>query len=199
MQILAVTRRIAVLCGICSPSDGSGFREKFVQMSIIAFFLVNRVLLEWSNVMYALYQLETDNIVAALSGCQQLAGGMTTLFSYVTVVYQRQSTRYIFDGLQTVFDRCEFKEKFLFCRLVRSNHSPLNHIHFARTVKNTPSTRFYLETNELCEKLMKWSVILVQCSFLAPSLSLLVGGAIFYYIRDGYVRTENLYMPIRTR
>lgn len=62
-----------------------------------------------------------------------------------------------------------------------------------------PSAPIYLRANELCEKLIKWSIILVDVAYFVPTISLILGGIVFYKVNDGYVETTNLYLPLKLK
>lgn len=68
------------------------------------------------------------------------------------------------------------------------------------TDEHSPSaSQYYSKTNELCRKITKWPLTIQSIAYVAPGLFLLVAGTIFYYDRDGFVETEKLYMPLKTR
>lgn len=193
MQILAFSRRISVLCGVCSPANESGFRVRFGQNLIISFIVTNLTLAFSSYTMYALHELDKGEIAEFLFGSLQVAAVSSTLLSYISIAYQRQNMRKVLDGLQMIFDQCKFhKNSFQFSFYL------LKWFQFLID-KHTPSAILYLKTNEFCENLMKWALIIQEGSFLIPALFFLVGGGLFYRIRDGHVETQNLYLPLKTR
>lgn len=51
----------------------------------------------------------------------------------------------------------------------------------------------------MCELFTKWSVVFVATSCAASLLTPVVGGAIFYYIQDGYVDTGKLYLAMNMK
>lgn len=65
--------------------------------------------------------------------------------------------------------------------------------------ENTPAATFYLRANESCEKFIKYVFFIVNGSFVLVTFLFAGIGAIFYYVRDGYVEASNLYVPLRLR
>lgn len=105
MEILALSRRISILLGVCSPTDESDFKAELCQILTILFIIINIVIMESSFIMNALYQLEVGNIVELLNAVLLTAGTTTALSSYISIVYQRKNTRRLFNTLQTTFGK----------------------------------------------------------------------------------------------
>lgn len=55
-----------------------------------------------------MYLLEKGEVVELLFVCLQLIGGVSTVLSYISVVYQKDNVRKIFNELQGIFDECKF-------------------------------------------------------------------------------------------
>lgn len=194
MRILALNRRICVLYGFCSPTEESDFRAKFRQLFTIAFILINLLIMKWASAMFALHQLKMGNIVELLGAIHQLAATTTALFSFLSIVCQRQNTRRLLNGLQTIFDQCKFRKKNCF------HFFSIGTFHFFFVVEySTSAEHLYLRTNESCERNMKWAMIIMHGAYLFPGLIILLGQTTFYHVRDGIVEPQNLYMPLRTR
>lgn len=129
MKIFTLNRQISVLCGICSPSDEGGDGAQFRQLLMIVFFVVNLILVEISDVMYALYNLEQANIAEFLFGCLQASSVFSVLLTYISMVYQRQYMRNLFDELQSLFDQCKYCGK----KAVPIN--PFHNVQFFQQIK----------------------------------------------------------------
>lgn len=108
MKILALSRRISVLCGVCSPSEKNDFRASFGQILIILLLSFNLLVMEVPMILYALYQLKMGNIFELLFAVAQVTGSVATRLSYTTIVHQRRHLRDFFNGLQSTFDQCNF-------------------------------------------------------------------------------------------
>lgn len=67
------------------------------------------------------------------------------------------------------------------------------------TDENSPSAAYYLRTNEFSEAFLKWALIAINSISLGTSYFSSAANAIFYYIRDGNVDMENLYLPMKLR
>lgn len=110
MQILKLSRKLSILCGVCSSSPvENGFRAKFGQTLNVAFVLINFIMLQSSNISNALHQLKMGNIVELFFACLQATGNISALLSYISIVYQRQNTRKVFNRLQTIVDERKFR------------------------------------------------------------------------------------------
>lgn len=108
MEILALSRRICVLCGFCSPEE-SDLREELCQLLNIMFILFNLVIMEIAFAMHALLALKLNNMVDLLFDFLQLTANMSLLLSYISIVYQRRNMKRFFNRLQTIFDQCKFQ------------------------------------------------------------------------------------------
>lgn len=64
---------------------------------------------------------------------------------------------------------------------------------------NTTSEIYFTNANEMSLKFAKWSVWTVVGSYIFSTLTYASVGAIFYYIRDGFVDPVNLYLPYKIR
>lgn len=65
--------------------------------------------------------------------------------------------------------------------------------------ETTSSFRFYVKVNNLCERFIKWGVLILTTSYMASTLVAVAGGALFYYIKNGRVELENLYLPLKMK
>lgn len=111
MQILSLSRRIYVLCGLCSPSEESSVWCTLYQIFIILFILTNLVLAELSNILLALYHLKMGNIVGVLFACLQGAGVLSAFLGFIWIASQRHNMRNFFNELQNIFVQCKFRKE----------------------------------------------------------------------------------------
>lgn len=65
--------------------------------------------------------------------------------------------------------------------------------------ENTSSVRIYVRTNNLCELILKWSITVITVSYFVSTIFAIAAGALFYYLKDGHVKTENLYLPLKLK
>lgn len=197
MKILPFSRRFYDLCGVCAPPEGSDFVANSRQMITVVYIFVSTQVMELGFIMYALYQLEMGNIFNLLFAVLHVAASNAARLSYITVIPQSKNLRDLFSGMQTILNQCKFRKtsKFLrSCHLFGWNFSNFS------TAEHSPlAKQYYSKTNELCDKILKWSLIIQASCYVIPALSILVCGAIFYYIHDGHVEPQNLYMPLKTR
>lgn len=77
---------------------------------MIVFFLLNQMSADVCYIMYALYQLGKNDIVEFLYGCLLSVGFLSSLLSYISIAYQRQTMRSVFDELQSIYDKCKFRQ-----------------------------------------------------------------------------------------
>lgn len=75
----------------------------------------------------------------------------------------------------------------------------MNFLNFLTAEHSPLAKQYYSRTNELCDKILKWTLIIEASCYVIPALTILVCGAIFYYVHDGHVEPQNLYMPLKTR
>lgn len=73
-----------------------------------------------------------------------------------------------------------------------------DHFNFSPDERSSAAVQ-YLKTNELCEKILKWTMIVQFSLYVIPSITFFVVGTIYYYIHDGHIDTKKLFMPTKTR
>lgn len=135
------------------------------------------------------YQLEVGNIVELLNAGLLTAGTATAFSSYISIDYQRKNTRILFHTLQATFG----KTNFLFSSFIRFELK----IFFAAE-HSSSAEHLYLGTNDMCERNMKWAMIILHATYVLPGVISLVGGSIFDH--DGHhIDAQNLHIPLKTR
>lgn len=107
MELLALSRRISILFGICSPSE-SNFWKEFRQIAIIAFVSLNLAMLDLAGVWYSFDSFEKSDITEFLFGCLHVAAVTSTLLSYISLAYNKRKMQSVFDRLQSAFNKREF-------------------------------------------------------------------------------------------
>lgn len=193
MKILPFSRRFFILCGVCALPQGSDFRARFRQIITVLSISVNIQVMELGFVLYGLYQLETGNIFNLLFGVLHVTAGNATRLSYLTLIFQSKKLRNLFDGMETISEMCKSRKKHPFQFIW------LNILNFSIGEHSPLAENLYLRTSELCDRILKWALIYQAFFYVSPGISILVGGAIYYYIHDGHVEPKNLYMPLKTR
>lgn len=190
MQILALTRRILLVIGLCSPPSGNDFRVQIAQVFIISFFVINLVMLLSSHVAVGWYHYRSGDISECLNAVTLASAVTSGVISYAFLASQRKKMRSFFNGLQSIFDECKCCHHTCDC---------LNDFPISPTDKETTSAKLYLDTNAFCEKCMKWTLILQEGVYVVPSLSAVLLASAFYHYRDGHVDLAKLRLPMETR
>lgn len=106
MQLLQLTRKIAVFCGICSTSKADDIRPTFGQTVHIVICAMNLFLLGSFSAYYAGFQLSNGEITEFLFGILSATPCYIQLGSFLTIVYRQKDVRIIFHKLQEKFDQC---------------------------------------------------------------------------------------------
>lgn len=107
VQLLAFSRRAAVLLGICSSSGESNSLRGSVQIVIIFAVALNMTLALTSYTMFTRLQLINGNVTEFLFGSLHVTAVTCTLLSYISVAYHRQRMGKVFKQLQSMFDQCK--------------------------------------------------------------------------------------------
>lgn len=108
MQILRVSRKIATLYGICSISNEWDVRTKYFQAFVNVFVTVCLGLLLWFSIDEMQYQLKNGEITSCLFAVLHAVPLTSTMGSYFSVAFQMGKIRKIFNGMQKIFDQCNY-------------------------------------------------------------------------------------------
>lgn len=156
MQLLQLTRRITVFCGICSTSKADDSSPQFGQTVRIVICAMNIFLLGSFSAYYAGFQPSNGEITEFLFGILSAVPCCIQLGSFLTLVHHQKDVRAIFQELQEKFDQC----------------------------KDTAFDRIYLRVNELCETFLKVALIMMQMMYVGMTVVFIAVGALYYYIHD---------------
>lgn len=111
MKILQVTRKIATLCGICSISDEWDIRFKYVQALVNVIVTFSLAFTLWFSIDEVQHQLKNRDIVSSLFAVLHAVPLISTIGSYLSIAYQMRKMRNIFNGMQKIFDQCNYVAK----------------------------------------------------------------------------------------
>lgn len=176
---------------MCSLGDGRDFWLKSGQMFCALFILLNFFSLEYFSILYVVEHYQMGDIDRNLFVLIQVIGTFPSIVSFCSLVYRMASVRRYFDKMQHIFDQCNCKLTIIsVCVRIIANYFP---------DKCTPSAVIYVQTNDLCEKFIKWAITFIATSYMASTLVPIIVGAVFFCIRDGFVKTENLYLPLKMK
>lgn len=199
MKILEASRRISAIIGICSLSDDlhhtNNVCAKIGQILSIILVLVLLISLDTFSVCHAVVHLEMGDLENSLFALIQVIAISSTIASYISLIYEMKGVRRCFQRLQNIFDRCKLTKNIIFLNYFR------NYFRFWFSDEATPSEMIYSRTNKLCEMFVTWTIVFMVASYIATTIISTVAGAVFYYVKDGYVDATNLYpfMPLKLR
>lgn len=176
---------------MCSLGDGSDLSLKIGQLFSVAFILLNFFSLEYFSILYIVDHYQLGDIDRNLFVLIQTIGTVPSIVSFISLVYRMASVQEYFDRIQKNFDECKYDSIFE----LRSHLDNCDRF----SDETTPSAKIYAQANGLCEKFIKWSITFIGISYMASTLVPIVIGVFFFWIKDGYVETEKLYLPLKMR
>lgn len=192
MQTLQVSRRIITIFGMCTLADGSGFGSKVGQIITMILALIMLIQLDWFSVCYVWQHLKVDDVQSSTFALMQVIAVFCTIASFILLIYHRTSVCHFFEQIQSIVVQCKFRKKLIFCL-----GDSLKICIFPD--KSTTSAVIYIQTNKFCETFMVWVTLFMVVSYVASTIMPVIGGILYYHIKDGMVDTRNLYLPLKLK
>lgn len=169
MEILSLIRQTFAVIGYIS--DGRIFRSRRHQTVVSVIVLMILIAYELSCAVYFVQNLQVGEIENSLYAVLQASALTSSIGSFLTMIYHKESIRMLISHLQNTFDK----------------------------VAEKPSTVFFLRVNEFSETFLKYALIAMIGGYVVSSMTIAAAGALLNYMRDGYVDPGNLYLPIKIR
>lgn len=193
MEILKLNRQILRAFGMCSLGEKRAFWLKCVQLLGVFSILINFSSLVGFSLLYIAEHYQMGDLDQNLFVVIQVIGSFPSIASFISLVYRMTSVRDFLDKIQKIFDQCNW----VLYVLLSLFFDWLKTLFFSD--ENISSAKIYERENELCEKFIKWTLIFILSGLYASTLVPIVVGALFYYVRDGYVETTKLYLPLKMK
>lgn len=190
MEILLYTRRLMAIMGYL-PGERI-YRFEFVHSIVSSLILVNLLTCVITSVVFVVRHFQIDEIENCLHASFCIAGVIPMIASFTTIIYHKKNVRIVIDTFQKIYDNC--KEHY-----VQTKNEYFKFVLWSLAGENKPSAVFFNRADILSEKFFKYAVTAVFGGYILSSLMLAATDAIFLLMRDGYIESENLYLPFVLR
>lgn len=150
--------------------------------------------LDLFSVCYVVQHLREDDVESSTFALMQVIAIFSTIASFVSLIYHRNSVCRFFDRIQSIVDHCKLAKK-----KTQIKFDTFIQLFLKISDKSASSAVIYARVNEFCETFMIWATLFMVASYLVSTLMPVIGGMLFYYFKDGYVETRNLYLPLKLK
>lgn len=179
--------------GMCSLANGKDLRSKIDQLITMVLALAILIQLDLFSVCYVVQHLREDDVESSTFALMQVIAIFSTIASFVSLIYHRSSVCRYFDRIQLIVEHCKLAKK------AQIKIDAFFQIFLKILDKSSSSAVIYAQVNQFCETFMIWATLFMVASYLVSSLMPVIGGMLFYYFKDGYVETSNLYLPLKLK
>lgn len=169
MEILSLIRQTFAVIGYIS--DERIFHSPLQQTVVSVIVLMILIAYELSCAVYFVRNFRIGEIENSLYAVLQASALTSSIGSYLTMMYHKESIHELIGRLQNTFDK----------------------------VAEKPSTIFFLRANDFSENFLKYAMIAMIGGYIVFSMTIAAAGALLDSMRNGYVDPGNLYLPIKIR
>lgn len=111
MQTLQVSRRVITTFGMCSLANERDVWSTIVQIFSMILALAMLIQLDLFSVCYVVQHLRMNDVESSTFAVMQVIAIFSTIASFVSLIYHRNSVCRFFDRIQSIVDHCKLAIK----------------------------------------------------------------------------------------